>query len=156
MTVSIPSPGASTASRRPAGTSSPKPMKRPPLHVPIATRPGFMPPTVVTPKVPRPMDLTTEVTELSDSRVKIAATVPSAEVERQLEHAAGHYAKEMRFPGFRKGKVPPKLVLQRLGREAVMEEALREGLPEWYERALLESKVTPVGDPKLDMPEPPA
>jgi trigger factor len=102
------------------------------------------------------MDLTTEVTELSDSRVKIAATVPSTEVERQLEHAAGHYAKEMRFPGFRKGKVPPKLVLQRLGREAVMEEALREGLPEWYERALLESKVTPVGDPKLDMPEPPA
>ncbi len=102
------------------------------------------------------MDLSTEVTELDDSRVKIAATVPSAEVERQLEHAAGHYAREMRFPGFRKGKVPPKLVLQRLGREAVMEEALREGLPEWYERALLESKVTPVGDPKLDMPEPPA
>jgi trigger factor len=37
-----------------------------------------------------------------------------------------------------------------------MEEALREGLPEWYEQALLESKVTPVGDPKLDMPESPA
>lgn len=101
------------------------------------------------------MDLSTEVTELPESRVKIAATVPSAEVERQLEHAAGHYAKEMRFPGFRKGKVPPKLVLQRLGREAVMEEALREGLPEWYERALIESRVTPVGDPKLDMPETP-
>jgi trigger factor len=102
------------------------------------------------------MALTTEVTELPESRVKIAASVPSAEVERQLEHAAGHYAREMRFPGFRKGKVPPKLVLQRLGRDAVMEEALREGLPEWYEQALLESKVTPVGDPKLDMPESPA
>jgi trigger factor len=102
------------------------------------------------------MALSTEVTELPESRVKIAATVPSAEVERQLEHAAGHYAREMRFPGFRKGKVPPKLVLQRLGRDAVMEEALREGLPEWYEQALLESKVTPVGDPKLDMPESPA
>jgi trigger factor len=62
----------------------------------------------------------------------------------------------MRIPGFRKGKVPPQLVLQRLGREAVMEEALREGLPEWYERAVLDSKVSPVGDPKLDMPEPPA
>ena len=65
-------------------------------------------------------------------------------------------AKEMRGPGFRKGKVPPELVLQQLGRDAVMDEALREGLPEWYERALLDSAVTPVGDPKLDMPDPPA
>ena len=46
-------------------------------------------------------------------------------------------------------------MLQRLGREAVMEEALREWLPEWYERALIDSKVTPVGDPKLDMPDAP-
>ena len=102
------------------------------------------------------MDLTTEVTDLPDSRVKIATTVPAGEVDRQLEHAARDDAREMRFPGFRKGKVPPKLVLQRLGREAVMEQALREGLPEWYERALLDSRVSPVGDPKLDMPEPPA
>ena len=43
------------------------------------------------------------------------------------------------MPGFRKGKVPPQLVLQRVGRDAVMEQALREGLPEWYERALLDS-----------------
>jgi trigger factor len=102
------------------------------------------------------MAVTTEITELPESRVKIAATVPADEVERQLEHAAGHYAQDMRIPGFRKGKVPPQLVLQRLGREAVMEEALREGLPEWYERAVLDSKVSPVGDPKLDMPDAPA
>lgn len=102
------------------------------------------------------MELTTEVTDLPESKVKIAATVPSSEVDRQLEHAARDFAREMRFPGFRKGKVPPALVLQRLGREAVMEQALREGLPEWYERALLDSRVTPVGDPKLDMPDPPA
>lgn len=102
------------------------------------------------------MELTTEVTDLPDSKVKIAATVPPDEVDRQLEHAARDFAREMRFPGFRKGKVPPQLVLQRLGREAVMEQALREGLPEWYERALLDSRISPVGDPKLDMPEPPA
>ena len=101
------------------------------------------------------MDVTTEITDLPESRVKIAATVPPEEVDRKLEHAARDYAREMRFPGFRKGKVPPKLVLQRLGREAVMEQALREGLPEWYERALLSSRVSPVGDPKLDMPDPP-
>ncbi|MBA2523699.1 MAG: trigger factor [Solirubrobacterales bacterium] len=102
------------------------------------------------------MELTTEVTDLPDSKVKIAATVSSGEVDRKLEHAARDYAREMKFPGFRKGKVPPQLVLQRLGRDAVMEQALREGLPEWYERALLDSKVSPVGDPKLDMPDPPA
>ncbi len=102
------------------------------------------------------MELETNVTDLPDSKVKIAATVPAAEVDKALAHAATHYAREMKMPGFRKGKVPAQLVLQRLGRDAVMEEAIREGLPEWYERALLDSKVTPVGDPKLDMPDAPA
>ncbi len=101
------------------------------------------------------MELQTDVTELPDSKVKIAATVPADEVDKALAHAATHYAREMKMPGFRKGKVPAQLVLQRLGREAVMEEALREGLPEWYERALLDSNVTPVGEPKLDMPDAP-
>jgi trigger factor len=100
--------------------------------------------------------IATEVTELPESRVKIDATVPAAEVDAQLQSAARAFAGEMKVPGFRKGKVPPELVLQRIGREAVMEEALREGLPGWYERALISSRVAPVGDPKLDMPEPPA
>jgi trigger factor len=103
-----------------------------------------------------PASVDTEVTELPESRVKIAATVPSADVEASLAAAAKQYANEMRMPGFRKGKVPPQLVLQRIGREAVMDQALRESLPEWYERALLDSRVTPVGEPKLDMPDAPA
>jgi trigger factor len=102
------------------------------------------------------MSVETEITELPESKVKITATVPANDVEERLAHAARDFAREMKLPGFRKGKVPPQLVLQRVGRDAVMDQALREGLPEWYERALLESKVTPVGDPKLDMPEPPA
>jgi trigger factor len=57
----------------------------------------------------------------------------------------------MRVPGFRKGKVPPQLVIQRVGRDAVVEQALRDSLPEWYERALLEAGITPIGDPKLDV-----
>ena len=55
------------------------------------------------------------------------------------------------MPGFRKGKVPPQLVIQRIGREAVVEQALRDALPEWYERALLDSGVAAIGDPKLDV-----
>lgn len=100
-------------------------------------------------------EVAAEVTELPDSRVKIDATVAPEAVDRQLELAAAQFGREMRFPGFRKGKVPAKLVLQRLGRDAVLEEAIREGLPAWYERAMLASKVAPVGDPKLDMTEPP-
>lgn len=102
------------------------------------------------------MDVSTEVTDLPDSKVKITATVPPQELDRQLEQSARGYAREMRFPGFRKGKVPPQLVLQRLGRDAVMEQALRDGLPVWYERAMLDSKVSAVGDPKLDLPDSPA
>ena len=62
----------------------------------------------------------------------------------------------MKLPGFRKGKVPAQLVIQRIGREAVVEQALRDSLPEWYERALLESGVVTVGDPKLDVGDLPA
>jgi trigger factor len=55
------------------------------------------------------------------------------------------------MPGFRKGKAPPSLVIQRIGFGPVLEEAIREALPEWYERALLESGVSPIGDPNIEM-----
>ncbi len=93
----------------------------------------------------------TTVTELPDSKVKIDAEVGADELAQRLDRAAAALAGEIKVPGFRKGKVPPQLVIQRVGREAVLEEALRDSLPEWYEQALLESGVTPVGDPKLDV-----
>ena len=94
----------------------------------------------------------TSVTELPDSRVRVNVDVEPEAVEQGLERAARGLAREMRMPGFRKGKVPPQLVLQRVGREAVLEQALRDSLPEWYERALLESGISPVGDPQLNVP----
>jgi len=106
--------------------------------------------------MPAQPEVRTEITDLPGSKVKIAATVPPEEVDRRLQSAARSFASEMKVPGFRKGRVPPQLVLQRIGREAVLEEAVREGLPEWYERAMIASGVSPVGDPKLDMPESPA
>jgi trigger factor len=60
-------------------------------------------------------------------------------------------AKEMRMPGFRAGKAPPSLVIQRLGFGPVLQEAIRDALPEWYERALLDAGVSPIGDPSIDM-----
>jgi trigger factor len=55
------------------------------------------------------------------------------------------------MPGFRKGKVPPEMVVKQLGRETVLTQALESSLGDWYERAMLESGINPVGDPKLDL-----
>jgi trigger factor len=94
----------------------------------------------------------TSITELGDSRVRVDVGIEPDAVEQRLERAARELARGMRMPGFRKGKVPPQLVIQRVGRDAVLEQALRDSLPEWYERALLDTGITPVGEPKLDVP----
>src|SRR5512134_2417686 len=93
----------------------------------------------------------TTVTELPGSRARVDVEVPAEDVERRMQRAARGLAREMRLPGFRKGKAPPSLVIQRVGRGAVLEQAMRDSLPEWYERALLESGVNPVGDPEVEV-----
>ena len=91
------------------------------------------------------------VSELPGSRASVSVEVPAADVEKAVNAAARGLAREMRMPGFRKGKAPPSLVIQRLGFAAVLEEAIREALPEWYERALLGSGIAPVGDPSVEV-----
>ncbi len=91
------------------------------------------------------------VSELPGSRVSVEVEVPAADVDRAVSRAARALAREMRMPGFRKGKAPASLVIQRVGFAAVLEEAIREALPEWYERALLGSGIAPVGDPKVEV-----
>jgi trigger factor len=91
------------------------------------------------------------VTELSDSRVRVEVEVPAELVERGVNRAARSLAREMRMPGFRKGKAPPSLAIQRLGFGTVLQEAIRESLPEWYERGLLRSGISPVGDPDIEI-----
>ncbi len=93
----------------------------------------------------------TAVTELPDSRVRVEVEVPADLVGRGLQRAARALAKEMRRPGFRKGKAPPSLVIQRLGFGAVLQDAIRESLPEWYEQGLLSSGISPVGDPSIEI-----
>ena len=61
----------------------------------------------------------------------------------------------MRLPGFRKGKAPPSLIVQRVGRDAVLQQAVRDSLPEWYEQALVDSGVSPIGDPQIELTEVP-
>jgi len=93
----------------------------------------------------------TTVKELPGSRVRVEVEVPPPDVKRGIQRAARGLAREMRMPGFRKGKAPPALVIQRLGFGTVLEEAIRASLPEWYEQALLSSEVSPVGDPRIEI-----
>jgi trigger factor len=95
----------------------------------------------------------TSVTELPESRVRVQAEVPAEEVERRVQQAARKLGGQMRIPGFRKGKVPPPVVIRRLGREAVLDEALRSSLGAWYVDAIDTAGIAPVGDPELDVGE---
>jgi trigger factor len=93
----------------------------------------------------------TSVTELPESRVRVEAEVSAAEVQRSLDEAARELGRQLRIPGFRKGKVPPPVVIRRLGREAVLDEALRSSLGGWYSDAIDEAGIAPVGEPQLDV-----
>jgi trigger factor len=93
----------------------------------------------------------TTVKELPDSRVRVDVDVDPKDVEGSINRTARQLGQDMKMPGFRKGKVPPEMVVQRLGRQAVLTQALESSLGDWYERALVESGVNPVGDPKLDL-----
>jgi trigger factor len=93
----------------------------------------------------------TKTTELGDSRVRVEVEVPSESLESELRSAAAELGREMRVPGFRKGKVPAEVVLRQVGREAVLDEAVRRGLPGWYEEAVADAGITAVGNPQLDL-----
>jgi len=96
--------------------------------------------------------VTTTVTELPDSRVRVQAEVAPQEVERRIQQAARELGRQMRIPGFRKGKVPPQVVIRRVGRGAVLDEALRSALGAWYADAIDGAGIAPVGEPDLDVP----
>jgi trigger factor len=100
--------------------------------------------------------LQTTVTELPDSRVRVQVQVAPAEVQGRLERKARQLGRELKLPGFRRGKVPAPLVLQRVGREAVLDQAVRESLSSWYAEAIETAGVVPVGDPQLDLADLPS
>jgi trigger factor len=100
--------------------------------------------------------VTTTVTELPESRVRVQAEVTPAEIERRLAQAARQLARNLRVPGFRAGKAPPPVVIQRVGREAVLDEAVRDSLGGWYAAAIDDARIVPVGEPDLDLGDLPA
>jgi trigger factor len=93
----------------------------------------------------------TTVTELPESRVRVEAEVPPTEVQKSVERAARALGRDLRMPGFRKGKVPPPVVIQRFGRETVLDEAVRGALGQWYLDAIDAAGIHPVGEPDVQL-----
>ena len=91
------------------------------------------------------------VENLNPTRVKLTVEVPFDELKPSLETAYRTIANQVTVPGFRKGKVPPRIIDQRFGRGAVLEEAVNDALPKFYAQAVEESAVRPLGQPQVDV-----
>lgn len=93
----------------------------------------------------------TDVEELSPTRVKMTIEVPFEELKPSLDKAYREVAQRVRVPGFRPGKVPPRIIDQRFGRGPVLEQAVNDAVPELYSKAVAEREVVPLGQPDLEI-----
>ncbi|CAN5277895.1 trigger factor [soil metagenome] len=95
--------------------------------------------------------VTTTVEKLSPTRVKLSITVTPEELKPSIKHAYEHIAESVNIPGFRKGKVPPPIIDQRVGRGEVLNHAVSDGLDKFYRQAADEEKIRPLGRPEADI-----
>jgi trigger factor len=100
--------------------------------------------------------LKTSVTVLPQSRVRVEVEIAPEELSRAAEAAAVRIGRDLKLPGFRKGKVPAAVVIGRVGREAVLDDAVHDRLARWYSTAVAESGIVTVGDPEISLGELPA
>jgi len=91
------------------------------------------------------------VETLSPTRVRLTIEVPFAELKPELDGAYRKIGQQVRVQGFRPGKVPPRILDQRVGRGAVIEEALSDAVPRLYSEAVEQSGVTPVAPPHVEV-----
>jgi trigger factor len=91
------------------------------------------------------------VETLNPTRVKLTVEVPFDELEPSLKAAYKTIGEKVTVPGFRKGKVPPRIIDQRLGRGAVLQEAFNDALPKFYAEAAEENDLHPLGQPQVEV-----
>jgi trigger factor len=96
------------------------------------------------------------VETLNPTRVKLTVEVPFDELKPSLDAAYKTIGSQINVPGFRAGKVPARIIDQRVGRGAVLQEAVNEALPRFYGQAVEENKIKPLGQPEVDVTEVPA
>lgn len=93
------------------------------------------------------------VEKLSPTRVKLSITVTPEDLKPSIDHAYQHIAQDVQVPGFRKGKVPAPIIDQRIGRGAVIEHAVNEGLDGFFREAAAAHQVRIVGRPSAEIVE---
>ncbi|WP_159500001.1 trigger factor [Microbacterium sp. 18062] len=97
--------------------------------------------------------VTSTVEQLSPTRVKLHITVSPEELKPNIAHAYEHIARDVQIPGFRKGKVPAPIIDQRIGRGAVIEHAVNDGLDGFYRAAVQENEIRVLGRPEAEVVE---
>ena len=93
------------------------------------------------------------VEKLSPTRVKLSIEVPFAELAPHIDGAYKSLSEKINIPGFRKGKVPSAMIDQRVGRAAVLDEAINAGLPTFYSQAAKDNDVLVIGRPNVEITE---
>jgi trigger factor len=94
-----------------------------------------------------------EVESLGPTRVKLSIEVTFEELTPHISKAYKSISEKVNIPGFRKGKVPPAMIDQRVGRGAVLDEAINDALPDFYSQAAREHEVFVIGRPSVDITE---
>ena len=95
------------------------------------------------------------VETLNPTRVKLTVEVAFDELKPSLDAAYQTIGAQVQIPGFRRGKVPARIIDQRVGRGAVLEEAVNNALPTFYGQAVEEAKIRPLGQPEVEITEAP-
>ncbi|HZS25352.1 MAG TPA: trigger factor [Gaiellaceae bacterium] len=88
--------------------------------------------------------------ELPENRVRLTVQVPSHDVHHAVEHAASDLAQSAKIPGFRKGKVPRQVLVQKVGRERLMTEAIESHIGGWFWNAAARTRVRPIAQPEYE------
>jgi len=93
----------------------------------------------------------TDVETLSPTRVRLSVEIPFDELQPSVDSAYKKIASQITIPGFRKGKVPSRIIDQRVGRGAVLDEAVNEALPKAYSDAVNENDIKVIGQPDVEV-----
>ena len=93
----------------------------------------------------------TTTEKLGPTRVKLTIAVPPEELKPSIDHAYKHIAEQVNIPGFRKGKVPPPIIDQRIGRGEVLNHAVSEGLDRLFQQAVADEGLSTLGRPEADV-----
>jgi trigger factor len=95
--------------------------------------------------------VTSALEKIDATTVKLTVTLTEEDLAPTMKHAFEHVGEQVQIPGFRKGKVPAKILEQRIGKGAIIEHAVNDGLPTWYSEAVQEQGIRPYGQPEVEV-----